>query len=332
MHTHTLLLLLLLLLLLKPGVCESCSLVVSPAGLVVKYGAPASANCTSDTVTFMGWESSQGESQVFSPGVKELTWRVDSLTDWNIKPQCFEMSEEGGQCARVLNVTVYKLPDRVSIRYLSHSGPVVEGHQYSLHCVVQNIAPIEHLRVTFFKVSTNGEQTVLYTQPLNNDIQQRNNGIREPVNESFSLQFSPTSVDDGAQLWCSAMLDLGPEGPQPPPVMESDHLNINVHFAPEFSCSAKLQVRAGEGLTCDVRGNPLPSVTWLRDGQVLTPPTHLSREDAGDYTLMALNRIGKANHTVEVEVLHGPAARGASCQAAGSATVAVLLLQLIHWL
>ncbi|XP_038837988.1 vascular cell adhesion protein 1-like [Salvelinus namaycush] len=329
MHTHTLLL---LLLLLKPGVCESCSLVVSPAGLVVKYGAPASANCTSDTVTFMGWESSQGESQVFSPGVKELTWRVDSLTDWNIKPQCFEMSEEGGQCASVLNVTVYKLPDRVSIRYLSHSGPVVEGHQYSLHCVVQNIAPIEHLRVTFFKVSTNGEQTVLYTQPLNNDIQQRNNGIREPVNESFSLQFSPTSVDDRAQLCCSAMLDLGPEGPQPPPLMESDRLNINVHFAPEFSCSAKLQVRAGEGLTCDVRGNPLPSVTWLRDGQVLTPPTHLSREDAGNYTLMALNRIGKANHTVEVEVLHGPAARGASCQAAGSATVAVLLLQLIHWL
>ncbi|XP_038838379.1 vascular cell adhesion protein 1-like [Salvelinus namaycush] len=329
MHTHTLLL---LLLLLKPGVCESCSLVVSPAGLVVKYGAPASANCTSDTVTFMGWEPSQGESQVFSTRVKELTWRVDSLTDWNIKPQCFEMSEEGGQCARVLNVTVYKLPDRVSIRYLSHSGPVVEGHQYSLHCVVQNIAPIEHLRVTFFKVSTNGEQTVLYTQPLNNDIQQRNNGIREPVNESFSLQFSPTSVDDGAQLCCSAMLDLGPEGPQPPPVMESDRLNINVHFAPEFSCSAKLQVGAGEGLTCDVRGNPLPSVTWLRDGQVLTPPTHLSREDAGNYTLMALNRIGKANHTVEVEVLHGPAARGASCQAAGSATVAVLLLQLIHWL
>ncbi|XP_029594493.1 vascular cell adhesion protein 1 [Salmo trutta] len=321
MHTHTLL----LLLLLKPGVCESCSLVVSPAGLVVKYGAPVSANCTSDTVTSMGWVPSQGESQVFRTGVKELTWRVDSLTDWNIKPQCFEMSEKGGQCARVLNVTVYKLPDRVSIRYLSHSGPVVEGHQYSLHCVVQNTAPIEHLRVTFFKVSTNGEQTVLYTQQLNNDI-------REPVNESFSLQFSPTSVDDRAQLCCSAMLDLGPQGPQPPPVMESECLNTTVHFAPEFSCSAKLQVREGEGLTCDVRGNPLPSVTWLRDGKMLTPPTHLSREDAGNYTLMALNRIGKANHTMEVEVLHDRAARGASCQAAGSATVALLLHQLIHWL
>ncbi|XP_029595407.1 vascular cell adhesion protein 1-like [Salmo trutta] len=218
-----------------------------------------------------------------------------------------------------------KLPDRVSIRYLNHSGPVVEGHQYSLHCVVQNTAPIEHLRVTFFKVSTNGEQTVLYTQQLNNDI-------REPVNGSFSLQFSPTSVDDGAQLLCSAMLDLGPQGPQPPPVMESECLNTTVHFAPEFCCSAKLQVRAGEGLTCDVRGNPLPSVTWLRDGKMLTPPTHLSREDAGNYTLMALNRIGKANHTVEVEVLHDCAARGASCQAAGSATVALLLHQLIHWL
>ncbi|XP_042173622.1 vascular cell adhesion protein 1-like isoform X2 [Oncorhynchus tshawytscha] len=280
----------------------------------------------------MGWESSLGEFPLFGTEVKELTWRVDSLTDWNIKPQCFEISEVGGQCARVLKVTVYKLPDRVSIRYLNHSGPVVEGHQYSLHCLVQNTAPIEHLRVTFFKVSTNGEQTVLYTQPLNNDILQLNNDMRQPVNESYSLQFSPTSVDDGAQWFCSAMLDLGPEGPRPPAVMESDRLNTTVHFAPEFSCSAKLQVRAGEGLTCDVRGNPLPSVTWLRDGQVLTPPTHLSREDAGNYTLMALNRIGRANHTVEVEVLHDRAARGASCQAAGSATVAVLLHQLIHWL
>ncbi|XP_071000050.1 vascular cell adhesion protein 1-like [Oncorhynchus clarkii lewisi] len=329
MHTLSLLL---ILHLLKPGVCESCSLVVSPAGLVVKYGAPASANCTSDTVTSMGWEPSLGESPLFGTEVKELTWRVDSLTDWNIKPQCFEISEVGGQCARVLKVTVYKLPDRVSIRYVNHSGPVVKGHQYSLHCFVQNIAPIEHLRVTFFKVSTNGERTVLYTQPLNNDIHQLNNDMRQPVNESYSLQFSPTSVDDGAQWFCSAMLDLGPEGPRPPAVMESDRLNTTVHFAPEFSCSAKLEVRAGEGLTCDVRGNPLPSVTWLRDGQILTPPTHLSREDAGNYTLMALNRIGRANHTVEVEVLHGRAARGASCQAAGSATVAVLLHQLIHWL
>nr|XP_046194597.1 vascular cell adhesion protein 1-like isoform X2 [Oncorhynchus gorbuscha] len=266
MHTLSLLL---ILHLLKPGVCESCSLVVSPAGLVVKYGAPASANCTSDTVTSMGWEPSLGESQLFGTEVKELTWRVDSLTDWNIKPQCFEISEVGGHCARGLKVTVYKLPDRVSIRYLNHSGPVVEGHQYSLHCLVQNIAPIEHLRVTFFKVSTNGEQTVLYTQPLNNDIHQLNNDMRRPVNESYSLQFSPTSVDDGAQWFCSAMLDLGPEGPRPPAVMESDRLNTTVHFAPEFSCSAKLEVRAGEGLTCDVRGNPLPSVIWLRDGQDL---------------------------------------------------------------
>uniref|UniRef100_A0AAZ3QWG9 Uncharacterized protein n=1 Tax=Oncorhynchus tshawytscha TaxID=74940 RepID=A0AAZ3QWG9_ONCTS len=194
MHTLSLLL---ILHLLKPGVCESCSLVVSPAGLVVKYGAPASANCTSDTVTSMGWEPSLGESPLFGTEVKELTWRVDSLTDWNIKPQCFEISEVGGQCARVLKVTVYKLPDRVSIRYLNHSGPVVEGHQYSLHCLVQNTAPIEHLRVTFFKVSTNGEQTVLYTQPLNNDILQLNNDMRQPVNESYSLQFSPLVLMTG---------------------------------------------------------------------------------------------------------------------------------------
>lgn len=100
---------------------------------------------------------------------------------------------------------------------------MVEGDQYLLQCLVQNIAPIGRLRVTFYKVSATGEQTELDTQHKSKD------NINTPQNGTFTLDFTPGRDDDGAQLLCSAMLDLGPEGPQPPPVMDSNRLNINVH-------------------------------------------------------------------------------------------------------
>lgn len=115
-----------------------------------------------------------------------------------------------------------ELPDSVSISYRKYPDPMVEKHHYQLQCLVQNIAPIERLRVTFYKVNTTGEQTELDTQQKSKD------NIKTPENGAYTLDFTPSRDDDGAQLWCSAMLNLGPEGPQPPPVMESDRLNINV--------------------------------------------------------------------------------------------------------
>ena len=116
-----------------------------------------------------------------------------------------------------------ELPDSVSISYRKYPDPMVEGHQYLLQCLVQNIAPIGRLRVTFYKVSATGEQTELATR------QKAKDNIKTPENGTYTLDFTPGRDDDGAQLLCSAMLDLGPEGPQPPPVMDSNLLNITVH-------------------------------------------------------------------------------------------------------
>ncbi|XP_052359600.1 intercellular adhesion molecule 3-like [Oncorhynchus keta] len=168
----------------------------------------------------MGWEATQGGVGLTDNKVKFLRWRVDSVTDWKIKPTCFT---EGGQCQKQLDITVYKLPDRVSISYRKYPDPMVEGDQYLLQCLVQNIAPIGRLTVSFYKVSATGEQTELDTQHKSKD------NIKTPQNGTFTLDFTPGRDDDGAQLLCSAMLDLGPEGPQPPPVMDSNRLNINVH-------------------------------------------------------------------------------------------------------
>lgn len=59
------------------GLPDAECLVVSPARLVVKYGDPASSNCSSDTPVEMGWESTQGGVGLTDKEVKILNWRVD---------------------------------------------------------------------------------------------------------------------------------------------------------------------------------------------------------------------------------------------------------------
>ncbi|XP_042171883.1 vascular cell adhesion protein 1-like isoform X2 [Oncorhynchus tshawytscha] len=277
----------------------------------------------------MGWEATQGGVGLTDNKVKILNWKVDSVTDWKIKPTCFT---DGGQCQKELNITVYKLPDSVSISYRKYPDPMVEGHQYLLQCLVQNIAPIGRLRVTFYKVSTTGEQTELDTQQKSKD------NINTPENGTYTLDFTPGRDDDGAQLLCSAMLDLGPEGPQPPPVMDSNRLNTNVHYKPQITSPGCFSMSITEGdtlsLNCSANGNPAPSYDWLlshadpntMEERSVVTITNMAKSHSGNYTCIAINPLGKSTCTVNVEVT------GASGQTAGSALVAVLLLQLIHWL
>lgn len=75
---------------------------------------------------------------------------------------------------------------------------------------------------------------------------------------------------------------------------------------PQLICPTKLQVREGERLSCEVRGNPQPSVTWYRNGEVVVLPARARREDAGKYTALARGLQELKNFTVEVEILgHG---------------------------
>nr|XP_046228625.1 intercellular adhesion molecule 3-like [Scatophagus argus] len=303
---------------------DRCPLTMSPSALVVRFGDPVTANCSVQKMGFslLGWEVSLAPPE---PTMDHfLVWKVDNITTWNIEPMCYALSDQGGQCHLKLPLKVYKPPDKVTISLVNHTGSLYEGHQYSLRCTVHDVAPVENLVVTFYR-----GQTALSQLQSSSSSNNNNNNTENPFTEFFTLNITPTKDDDGVQYWCEAKLELGPEGPQHPPVVKSQKFTATVLFGPQLVCPTKLQVREGESLSCEVRGNPPPSVTWFRDGQVVTPPTSSSRKHAGKYTVLVKGFLEQRNFTVEVEVLEGS---GPANSYNADVLLAVGLLQVINWL
>lgn len=88
---------------------------------------------------------------------------------------------------------------------------------------------------------------------------------------------------------------------------------INLIADPSVDYVIKSSNTAIEGhpynLSCEVSGNPKPSVSWikvsngkLRVGKILNF-TNISRNDAGSYTCEASNRCGKDSRTESINVL-----------------------------
>lgn len=117
-------------------------------------------------------------------------------------------------------------PQKVSISFVNLTGPMLEGRQYTLQCTVEHVAPVKDLRVTFYR-----GQTAL-GQP-----QSINSTGTKPVTQNFSVDISPGREEDGAQYWCEAKLELGPEGPKLPPVETSQNITATVHCESEQTTS-----------------------------------------------------------------------------------------------
>ncbi|XP_061079151.1 hemicentin-1-like [Conger conger] len=291
-----------------------CPLMIQPPRVVVRYGDPVSVKCTvSGDHEGSGWDPPDGVFDLEASGelpdttdVQFVTWSLESLTNWEITARCyvkFLADADLQQCDKRFNITVYKPPDSVSISVVDHTGPMLEGKQYQLRCELQNTAPVQYLTVKWYKGETFENQTSY------DDL------TKTPVNVSTTLLITPTCADDGAQYSCVAELELGPEGPQPSPEVKSDPLSIPVHCEtidkPRFTeCPDHEQLREGETLdtlvSCRAEGNPSPMVTWYRNQSEFSSSTPLTRRDGGQYTLIAKNSYGTANHTLEIEVLYKP--------------------------
>uniref|UniRef100_A0A667WMK6 Ig-like domain-containing protein n=1 Tax=Myripristis murdjan TaxID=586833 RepID=A0A667WMK6_9TELE len=185
-------------------VSASCPIVMTPPRVVVKHGGSFSVICSTSEaqVEGMGWESSLGAVSL-TDNVTSLPFKITALTQWTFSPQCYMNLLNGDQCQQRLSVTVYKMPDSVTISPSSHLGPMVEGKKYSLRCDIDKVAPVKNLSVIWQK-----RNETIHSQSYNSEV-------NTPVQESSVLIISPSRDDNGAQIHCAAQLNLGPMGPNP---------------------------------------------------------------------------------------------------------------------
>uniref|UniRef100_A0A669CAY9 Ig-like domain-containing protein n=1 Tax=Oreochromis niloticus TaxID=8128 RepID=A0A669CAY9_ORENI len=253
-------------------VSTSCSLELSPPRVVVRFGDSFSANCTSssDQTEGIGWESPYGGVDL-TLGVSSLLFKIDSVPEWEIGPICYVNSRDGDQCTEVLPVTVYKMPDSVSLKNLS---TVEEGQQFAIQCDVVNVAPARHLSVLWHKGNYIMKSEIF------------DESSPSPVSKSSVLTLTAHRDDDGAEIWCEAKLNLWPEEQGPPPV-RSENLEMTV--------GSKIS------LNCTARGNPIPSYhwefpnftqVWNRSHDVNHPILTPSSKFPGIYTCTASNSQG----------------------------------------
>ncbi|XP_034739755.1 uncharacterized protein LOC117951886 [Etheostoma cragini] len=274
--------------------------VFTPARLVVKHGDPTSADCSPCQHACVGHkfnvESPVGHSTI--SGTK-ISWTAN-MTAWQPSILCYYTLPSQGQCCNKLNVTVYQPPRSVSFSFDSHTGPMFEGHQYTLQCTVEDVAPVENLIVTFYR-----GQTAL------GKPQSSNNTEKKPVTEDFTLNITPSKEDDGGQYWCEAKLELGPGGPQPPPVVTSQTITATVYYKPQRLSTDSDLITVAEGdplqLNCLAVGNPSPTYTWTSDnpfysnGSVLNIHS-VTSEHKGQYNCSVSNHVGTLTVTFNVDV------------------------------
>nr|XP_020498926.1 vascular cell adhesion protein 1-like isoform X1 [Labrus bergylta] len=280
--------------------------VFTPSRLVVKYGDPASVICNACQQECLNEifniEHSVGK---VTKNRTTISWNIDNFTEWTARLQCYynkaaeNVYDPDVQCCTILPLTLYKPPDKVSISFANHTGPLIEAHPYTLQCTVHNVAPVEKVMAIFYR----GHSVV-------GQVQVNNSYGKKPMTHSYTLDVTPHKGEDDAAYWCAAELVLGPEGPQPPPVVISQNMTTTVYYAP------KLQVPKHPGLItinegnqlkldCSSDGNPSPSYNWTLPSGSLHWSSILTFESAaaeheGKYTCTVSN--GYWNFTEEFHV------------------------------
>ncbi|XP_016318652.1 hemicentin-1 [Sinocyclocheilus anshuiensis] len=273
---------------------SECPVQLNQKSVVVRYGGSVAVNCSASVPhKGMGWEASEGAVTMTRDSL--ITWRVSNLIEWDIQPFCYINHEK--QCQVELPVTIYKTPDSVSISIVNHRGPMIEGKQYELQCDVHDVAPVQNLTVKWYKGQTLLNQTT-FTE-----------NSKTPLNIVTTLLIRPDRADDGAQYRCEAELELGAEGPQPPPKETSDPLNITVYFKPiinETKLPSIVPVFRGypEVLVCEAEGNPKPTISWSLGSNVIVYNETLTiSESTPEYVYCdANNSVGRTIRQVNVSI------------------------------
>ncbi|KAM9494413.1 vascular cell adhesion protein 1-like isoform 1-T1 [Clarias gariepinus] len=279
--------------------------VVTPASLLVEYGHPAEVNCSilSKPVTGykLGWESKS--SQPDTESEKSLTWRVDSLTNWEepVGLRCY-FTTGTGQCERNVNLTIYKRPDNVTLSSVSDEW--IAGHQTELMCEIENVGPGHKLSVHWYRadLKQNNTFTLFKETSLSDLVNEMKN-----VNATVKLNITARREDEGVQYKCAAVLNLDIDNP----MSKSQPITITVHYKPIITGPLFTNVSRAEGeslmMECSADGKPSPHYNWTLPNNTFISGSsirisNIRINDQGQYTCTAYNSVGHVTKTVTVRV------------------------------
>uniref|UniRef100_A0A3B5K602 Ig-like domain-containing protein n=1 Tax=Takifugu rubripes TaxID=31033 RepID=A0A3B5K602_TAKRU len=259
-----------------------CPVILTPAEVVVRFGDPLSINCSTSAanVKEIDFIVSFGKKQVEQP--LSVSWAVEEVKEWDVNAECFVTLEQN-QCSEMPNVIVYKTPDSVSVS----AGVTQEGAEMVLSCDVTNVAPLQALRVKWYRGND-----MVHTQMFNDTS-------RTPASAVSTLRNTAVREDNGVEFRCAAELHLGPNGPELVPTVTSSAYTAVV-LCGFLSFHPSLQ------LPCHVDGNPPPTVQWYHGGTAISASVPLTRTGSGEYTAEVVNSLGKSSTSVYITVEYSP--------------------------
>ncbi|NXE93182.1 HMCN1 protein, partial [Menura novaehollandiae] len=210
-----------------------------------------------------------------------------------------------GLADRKYDLSVHVPPSIAGYLQLPENISIVEKNPISLVCEASGI-PLP--AITWLK---NG-----WPITLNNSVRILSGGR--------VLRLSPAGAADAGQYSCVVTNAAGEA---------SKDFHLSVLVPPGIVGENKLEdVKVKEKhkvtLTCEVSGNPVPQITWLKDGQALAEDgdarivssgrfLHISNAqllDTGRYTCLASNAAGDRSKTYSLNVLVAPSIMGADSQ------------------
>ncbi|XP_056870366.1 intercellular adhesion molecule 5 isoform X1 [Takifugu flavidus] len=273
---------------------SACPVILTPAEVVVRFGDPLSINCSTSAanVEEIDFIVSFGKKQVEQP--LSVSWAVEEVKEWAVNAECFVTLEQN-QCSEMPNVIVYKTPDSVSVS----ADVTQEGAEMVLSCDVTNVAPLQALRVKWYR-GNDMVQTEMF-----------NDTSRTPDSAVSTFRTAVMREDNGVEFRCAAELHLGPNGPELVPTVTSSAYTAVVHYKPRIQgCSGHFRGVEGDitidRLPCHVDGNPPPTVQWYHGGTEISASVPLTRTGSGEYTAEVVNSLGKSSTSVNITVEYSP--------------------------
>uniref|UniRef100_A0A3Q4BA76 Ig-like domain-containing protein n=1 Tax=Mola mola TaxID=94237 RepID=A0A3Q4BA76_MOLML len=174
-------------------------LTLDPPEVIGRYDDIVMVNCTTsyDFHDKMYWKVGQADP-IEEEEISFVTLPL-TLSNWSLNAKCNININDSIECSKNLEITVYKLPDVVSV-----VGPdvMVEGTEYPLVCDIINVTPLQNLNVKWYR----GNETV-HTQIVSGTSV-------TPVNVSLTLMVTAGRDLGGAHFRCEVELIFGANGPE----------------------------------------------------------------------------------------------------------------------